>query len=155
MVLLFSWLTILQEVTTKEQGTKATRQQTCLEDSTERSESNPGRSLGTIDLKETSVWKTVPFPLRKNQQDNKTIYLFVHNIDYEVEFIYMHPCSNNDVRVWAKQQYRKRQVWLWLYADCPARQFIVWYISRYEWRQLLPPREISFPIISKKTTAMK
>lgn len=43
-------------------------------------------------------------------QENKTIYLFAHSIDYEVEFIYLHPCSNNDVRVCAKQQYRKRQV---------------------------------------------
>ena len=32
----------------------------CLEDNTERSESNPGRSLGIIDVKRMAVWKTVP-----------------------------------------------------------------------------------------------
>ena len=32
----------------------------CLEDSTERSESNPGRSLGIIKQEGTAVWKTVP-----------------------------------------------------------------------------------------------
>ena len=47
----------------KPKDNKTTRQQTCLEDSTERSESNPGRSLGTYKQKETSVWKTVPFPI--------------------------------------------------------------------------------------------
>ena len=34
----------------------------CLEDSTERSESNPGRSLGIITKEKRSVWKTVPPP---------------------------------------------------------------------------------------------
>ena len=33
---------------------------TCLEDNTERSESNPGRSLGTTTKKKRAVWKTVP-----------------------------------------------------------------------------------------------
>ena len=33
--------------TTRQQNNKTTKQQICLEDSTERSESNPGRSLGT------------------------------------------------------------------------------------------------------------
>ena len=33
---------------------------TCLEDSTERSESNPGRSLGIITEEKRAVWKTVP-----------------------------------------------------------------------------------------------
>ena len=32
----------------------------CLEDSTERSESNPGRSLGITNMKKATVWKTVP-----------------------------------------------------------------------------------------------
>ena len=32
----------------------------CLEDSTERSESNPGRSLGIITEEKKAVWKTVP-----------------------------------------------------------------------------------------------
>ena len=32
----------------------------CLEDSTERSESNPGRSLGIITIERSAVWKTVP-----------------------------------------------------------------------------------------------
>ena len=32
----------------------------CLEDNTERSESNPGRSLGTTTKKKRAVWKTVP-----------------------------------------------------------------------------------------------
>ena len=36
----------------------------CLEDSTERSESNPGRSLGIITKEKRSVWKTVPPPDR-------------------------------------------------------------------------------------------
>ena len=33
---------------------------TCLEDSTERSESNPGRSLGIKAKTRRAVWKTVP-----------------------------------------------------------------------------------------------
>ena len=33
---------------------------TCLEGNTERSESNPGRSLGTTDKRRAAVWKTVP-----------------------------------------------------------------------------------------------
>ena len=32
----------------------------CLEDNTEQSESNPGRSLGIINKEGTAVWKTVP-----------------------------------------------------------------------------------------------
>ena len=32
----------------------------CLEDSTEQSESNPGRSLGIITKEKRAVWKTVP-----------------------------------------------------------------------------------------------
>ena len=32
----------------------------CLEDNTERSESNPGRSLGIYKAGGTAVWKTVP-----------------------------------------------------------------------------------------------
>ena len=32
----------------------------CLEDNTERSESNPGRSLGIITKEKRAVWKTVP-----------------------------------------------------------------------------------------------
>ena len=36
------------------------QKESCLEDSTERSESNPGRSLGIIDMKRMAVWKTVP-----------------------------------------------------------------------------------------------
>ena len=32
----------------------------CLEDSTERSESNPGRSLGITNNEGRAVWKTVP-----------------------------------------------------------------------------------------------
>ena len=32
----------------------------CLEDNTERSESNPGRSLGIKNKKKAAVWKTVP-----------------------------------------------------------------------------------------------
>ena len=32
----------------------------CLEDSTERSESNPGRSLGITNKNYVAVWKTVP-----------------------------------------------------------------------------------------------
>ena len=35
-------------------------QSVCLEDSTERSESNPGRSLGITNMKYAAVWKTVP-----------------------------------------------------------------------------------------------
>ena len=31
-----------------------------LEANTERSESNPGRSLGILDVKRMAVWKTVP-----------------------------------------------------------------------------------------------
>ena len=34
--------------------------QYCLEDNTERSESNPGRSLGVNMIYKTAVWKTVP-----------------------------------------------------------------------------------------------
>ena len=34
--------------------------QFCLEDNTERSESNPGRSLGIITEEKRAVWKTVP-----------------------------------------------------------------------------------------------
>ena len=33
---------------------------TCLEDSTERSESNPGQNLGIKAITRTAVWKTVP-----------------------------------------------------------------------------------------------
>jgi len=36
----------------------------CLEDNTERSESNPGRSLGIINEKERAVWKTVPIHIK-------------------------------------------------------------------------------------------
>ena len=36
---------------------------TCLEDNTERSESNPGRSLGIINMTRMAVWKTVPYKL--------------------------------------------------------------------------------------------
>ena len=32
----------------------------CLEDNTERSESNPGRGLGIITEEKRAVWKTVP-----------------------------------------------------------------------------------------------
>ena len=32
----------------------------CLEDSTEQSESNPGRSLGIITKEKRAVWKTEP-----------------------------------------------------------------------------------------------
>ena len=32
----------------------------CLKDSTEQSESNPGRSLGIITKEKRAVWKTVP-----------------------------------------------------------------------------------------------
>ena len=32
----------------------------CLEDNTERSESNPGRGLGIITKEKRTVWKTVP-----------------------------------------------------------------------------------------------
>ena len=32
----------------------------CLEDNTERSESNPGRSLGITNNEGRAVWKTVP-----------------------------------------------------------------------------------------------
>ena len=32
----------------------------CLEDNTERNESNPGRSLGITNNKGRAVWKTVP-----------------------------------------------------------------------------------------------
>ena len=32
----------------------------CLEDNTERGESNPGRSLGIITKEKRAVWKTVP-----------------------------------------------------------------------------------------------
>ncbi|MCI6403613.1 MAG: hypothetical protein MR820_05965 [Prevotella sp.] len=32
----------------------------CLEDSTERSESNPGRILGITNMKKATVWMTVP-----------------------------------------------------------------------------------------------
>ena len=39
----------------------------CLEDNTERSESNPGRSLGIITKEKRAVWKTVP--------DNKLLRL--------------------------------------------------------------------------------
>ena len=34
--------------------------QFCLEDNTELSESNPGRSLGIYKAQRTAVWKTVP-----------------------------------------------------------------------------------------------
>ena len=52
MVLLFSCLVVCTNLlqycqTTRQQNNKTTKQQICLEDSTERSESNPGRSLGT------------------------------------------------------------------------------------------------------------
>ena len=48
------------------------RNKVCLEDNTERSESNPGRSLGIINKEGTAVWKTVP---TDNQQPttNSTI----------------------------------------------------------------------------------
>ena len=49
--------------TTRQQNNKTTRQQNnqiCLEDNTEQSESNPGRSLGIIIMKRKTVWKTVP-----------------------------------------------------------------------------------------------
>ena len=36
------------------------RNKVCLEDNTEQSESNPGRSLGIINKEGTAVWKTVP-----------------------------------------------------------------------------------------------
>ena len=41
---------------------KTTKQQNmiCLEDNTERSESNPGRSLGITNNEGRAVWKTVP-----------------------------------------------------------------------------------------------
>ena len=43
--------------TTKQLNNKTTKQQ----DNTERSESNPGRSLGGNDGTEGAVWKTVPY----------------------------------------------------------------------------------------------
>ena len=48
------------------------RNKICLEDNTEQSESNPGRSLGIINKEGTAVWKTVP---TDNQQPttNSTI----------------------------------------------------------------------------------
>ena len=36
------------------------QKESCLEDSTERSESNPGRSLGIKSKERIAVWKTVP-----------------------------------------------------------------------------------------------
>ena len=48
-------------------------QSVCLEDSTERSESNPGRSLGITNMKYAAVWKTVP-TLSSKQQNNIFIY---------------------------------------------------------------------------------
>ena len=57
VVLLFSCLSILS---TKQPDNKTTRQQICLEGNTERSESNPGRSLGITNKNYAAVWKTVP-----------------------------------------------------------------------------------------------
>ena len=43
-----------------QQATSQQSNKICLEDSTERSESNPGRSLGITNMKKATVWKTVP-----------------------------------------------------------------------------------------------
>ena len=41
----------------------------CLEDNTERSESNPGRSLGITNNEGRAVWKTVPLTERSIRRD--------------------------------------------------------------------------------------
>ena len=41
-------------------GITASSKKGCLEDSTEQSESNPGRSLGITRKVRKAVWKTVP-----------------------------------------------------------------------------------------------
>lgn len=50
----------------------------CLEDSTERSESNPGRSLGIITIERSAVWKTVPTHKRSIRVRFTTEFFFEH-----------------------------------------------------------------------------
>ena len=47
------------------------RNKICLEDNTEQSESNPGRSLGIINKEGTAVWKTVPTNYQQPTTDNQ------------------------------------------------------------------------------------
>ena len=47
------------------------RNKVCLEDNTEQSESNPGRSLGIINKEGTAVWKTVPTNYQQPTTDNQ------------------------------------------------------------------------------------
>ena len=56
----------------KTKDNKTTRQQTCLEDSTERSESNPGRSLGTYKQKGNLCLEDSTFP------DRNIFIVFIH-----------------------------------------------------------------------------
>ena len=46
----------------------------CLEDNTERSESNPGRSLGITNNEGRAVWKTVP-SLIKSVESDKSVFV--------------------------------------------------------------------------------
>ena len=57
----------------------------CLEGNTERSESNPGRSLGTTTKKKRAVWKTVPtqteFTCSSLRDDHKCSKSITDNAD--------------------------------------------------------------------------
>ena len=57
----------------------------CLEDNTERSEINPGRSLGTTTKKKRAVWKTVPtqteFTCSSLRDDHKCSKSITDNAD--------------------------------------------------------------------------
>ena len=57
------------------------RNKICLEDNTEQSESNPGRSLGIINKEGTAVWKTVPTnyqqPTTNNQINHTKFAAFI------------------------------------------------------------------------------
>ena len=46
----------------------------CLEDNTEQSESNPGRSLGVTMIYKTAVWKTVPCWRAEGAQQCGTVF---------------------------------------------------------------------------------
>ena len=57
-------MNMAKEPKAKEHSKKAKAKEytkTCLEGNTERSESNPGRSLGVMEMKGRAVWKTVPY----------------------------------------------------------------------------------------------
>ena len=63
----------------------------CLEDNTERSEINPGRSLGIKNKKKAAVWKTVPtqteFTCSSLRDDHKCSKSITDNAD-ATDFIF-------------------------------------------------------------------